>query len=408
MSGHHLPLKNHKRVTLTTVFLAIISMIAVVILAKRFMYGLGEVTNLNDGYPWGIWVVYDVVVGTGFACGGYALALIVYIANKGKYHPLVRPALLASLFGYTLGGISAFIDMGRYWNFYNMFLPSQMNLNSVMLEVGLCVTAYCIVLFIEFMPTFLEHYKMEKLKAKLDKVLFIFIAIGVLLPTMHQSSLGSLLIAMGFKVDALWQSAQLMPLFAIITAMTMGFSIVIFEASLVTVGFRRSSETHLLKGLGKMIQVMLAVFLLLRFGDLLFRGALPNVFNSGFLSLMFLIETALFVVPLMILSSPQRRNRGSSLMIAAVSMLFAGALYRFNAFLIGWTPNAGDSFIYFPSVEELMVSIGVIAMEILGYLIIVKWLPVLPADHGAASAESHETETASAELSSAKPQQEHA
>lgn len=381
--SEHQALTNRKLFTLPTFILAVISFIALVILAKRFMYGLGAVTNLNDGYPWGIWVVYDVVVGTGLACGGYALALIVYIANKGKYHPLVRPALLASLFGYTLGGISAFIDMGRYWNFYNMFLPSQMNLNSVMLEVGLCVTAYCIVLFLEFAPTLLERFKMYGLKEKLDKLLFVFIAIGVLLPTMHQSSLGSLLIAMGYKVDILWQSSYLMPLFAILTAMTMGFSIVIFEASMVTVGFKRHSETHLLKGLGKVIQTLLAVFLILRFGDLIMRDAFSSAFTGSFKANMFLIETILFIVPLVVLSSSKHKNKGSSLFIAAFSMLCAGALYRFNAFLIGWTPNATDSVIYFPSSQELLVSIGIIAMEILGYILLVKLLPVLPKEEHA-------------------------
>ena len=381
--SEHQALTNRKLFTLPTFILAVISFIALVILAKRFMYGLGAVTNLNDGYPWGIWVVYDVVVGTGLACGGYALALIVDIANKGKYHPLVRPALLASLFGYTLGGISAFIDMGRYWNFYNMFLPSQMNLNSVMLEVGLCVTAYCIVLFLEFAPTLLERFKMYGLKEKLDKLLFVFIAIGVLLPTMHQSSLGSLLIAMGYKVDILWQSSYLMPLFAILTAMTMGFSIVIFEASMVTVGFKRHSETHLLKGLGKVIQTLLAVFLILRFGDLIMRDAFSSAFTGSFKANMFLIETILFIVPLVILSSSKHKNKGSSLFVAAFSMLCAGALYRFNAFLIGWTPNATDTVVYFPSSQELLVSIGIIAMEILGYVLLVKLLPVLPKEEHA-------------------------
>jgi len=381
--SEHQALSNKKLFTLPTLILAVISFIAVVILAKRFIYGLGAVTNLNDGYPWGIWVVYDVVVGTGLACGGYAMALVVYIANKGKYHPLVRPALLASLFGYTLGGISAFIDMGRYWNFYNMFLPSQMNLNSVMLEVGLCVTAYCIVLFIEFAPVFFERFKMHGLREKLDKVLFIFIAIGVLLPTMHQSSLGSLLIAMGYKVDILWQSSYLMPLFAILTALAMGFSIVIFEASMVTVGFKRHSETHLLKGLGKVIQTLLAVFLILRFGDLIMRDALSSAFSGTFKANMFLLESLLFIVPLVILSSSKQRNKGSRLFIAGFSMLFAGALYRFNAFLIGWTPNATDTVVYFPSSQELLVSIGIIAMEILAYILFVKMLPVLPKEEHA-------------------------
>ena len=93
------------------------------LLIKRFIFGLGAVTNLSDGYPWGMWIVYDVLVGTALGCGGYVMAILVYILNKGKYHPLVRPAVLTSVFGYTLAGFSIFIDVGRYWQLYNVFLP---------------------------------------------------------------------------------------------------------------------------------------------------------------------------------------------------------------------------------------------------------------------------------------------
>ena len=55
----------------------VFALIAVFFLAKRFIYGIGAVTNMNDGYPWGIWIAYDVVVGTAFACGGYSMALLV-------------------------------------------------------------------------------------------------------------------------------------------------------------------------------------------------------------------------------------------------------------------------------------------------------------------------------------------
>ncbi|HEY5717552.1 MAG TPA: Ni/Fe-hydrogenase cytochrome b subunit [Motiliproteus sp.] len=380
MSHHH----EHQAIggrlfTLPYLFLCALALIAVVILIDRFANGLGAVTHLNDGYPWGIWVVYDIVVGTGFACGGYVLALTVYIANKGKYHPLVRPALLASLFGYSLGGLGAIIDMGRYFNFYQMFNPAQQNLNSVMLEVGLCVSAYSVVLFIEFLPVIFEKFRAEAWKKKLEKVLFIFIAIGVLLPTMHQSSLGSLLIAMGSKVDPLWQSAHLMPLLAILTAMMLGFSIVVFEGSMATVGLRQPSETHLHRGLIKVIRGLLVVYLLVRFADLIFRGALGGAFAGDLQGNMFLIETLLFVVPLVILSRAGWMRQGRFLLIAAVSLLLAGALYRFNAFLIGFDPGAG--YVYFPSAEELLVSIGMVAIEILGYLYFVKRFPVLPKAH---------------------------
>ena len=44
---------------------------------------------MNDGYPFGLWIAFDVVTGTALACGGYAVAILVYILNKGKYSPLV-------------------------------------------------------------------------------------------------------------------------------------------------------------------------------------------------------------------------------------------------------------------------------------------------------------------------------
>ena len=362
-------------ITLPFLFLGAVALVGLYFLAQRFIHGMGFVTNLNGGFAWGIWVVYDVVVGTALACGGYALAITVYVMNKGKYHPLIRPALLASLLGYALGGIGAFIDMGRWWQFYNIFLPGNMNFNSVMLEVGLCVTAYILVLFIEFAPTLLERFGAKGLVKSLNKVLFFFIALGVLLPTMHQSSLGSMLIAMGYKVNPLWQTLQLQPLLAIITALTMGFAVVVFEASFTSVGFRRPSETPLLAGLSKAIIGLLSAYLIIRFGEVIVRGKLGLIFNGDRASLMFLLESALFIFPLAVLLSPAKRAHGAYLLYAAVSMLFAGSLYRFNAFLITYNPGPGYS--YFPSVPEIMVTSGVVAVEIMAYLFVVKKFPVL-------------------------------
>ncbi|MCU7917299.1 MAG: Ni/Fe-hydrogenase cytochrome b subunit [Candidatus Thiodiazotropha sp. (ex Epidulcina cf. delphinae)] len=362
-------------ITLPFLLLAAVALIGLYFLAIRFTSGMGFVTNLNSGYAWGIWVVYDIVVGTALACGGYALAITVYVMNRGEYHPLIRPALLASLLGYALGGLGAFIDMGRWWQFYNIFLPWHMNFNSVMLEVGLCVAAYILVLFIEFSPAFLEKFGANRLLKSLNKVLFAIIALGVLLPTMHQSSLGSMLIAMGYKVHPLWQSLHIQPLLAVLTALIMGFAVVVFEASFTAVGFRRPSETPLLTGLGKGVVGLLSLYLIIRFVELLLRGKLGLIFAGDLGSWMFLLETALFIFPLLVLLSPDRRQRGPYLLYAAVSMLFAGTLYRFNAFLINYDPGPGYS--YFPSVSEIMVTAGVVAIEIMAYLFLVKKFPVL-------------------------------
>ena len=362
-------------ITLPFVFFATLALIAIVLLAERFSSGLGAVTNINNGYPWGIWVVMDIVIGTAFACGGYALALVVYVANKGRYHPLMRPAILASLLGYTLGGAAAFIDMGRYWNFYHMFMPSAVNLNSVMLEVGLCVFAYIVVLFIEFAPTLAEKFKMKGLEQILNKVLFVFIALGMLLPTMHQSSLGSLLIALGGKVDPLWQSLEMLPLLFLITAITMGFSIVVFEGSLSTLRFRLPSEVPLFERLAGIIVALLGAYLVIRFGELIINGKLGYAFSGGTRSLMFWIENFLFAIPIVVMVSRRNRRSPRLLFLAAVCMLLAASVYRINAFLVGFNAPAGYQ--YFPSVAEMLITAGMFSIEVLVFIYLVKRFPVM-------------------------------
>ena len=366
--------------TVPFVALGVVALTGLFFLGQRFVSGIGAVTNLNGGYGWGLWVVYDIVVGTALACGGYALAIPVYVLNRGEYHPLVRPAVTASLFGYALGAFSAFFDMGRYWKAYNVFWPPQWNGNSVMLEVALCVTSYVVILAIEFAPALLERLGWQGLRRTLERWLFVIIAIGILLPTMHQSSLGSLLIAMGHKVHPLWQSLELQPLLALLSALVMGFSVVIFESSLSAAGLNRPRETPLLARLGRFALGLLAAFLAMRIAELMVRGKLGYVVAGGLEASMFLLETALFVGPLVVLALPSLRRNGRMLLFSALSMLLAGALYRFNAFLIAFNPGPGFS--YFPSVPELMVTLGIIAIEVMAYLALVKLLPVLPrADH---------------------------
>ena len=351
--------------------------IAGILLIKRFLFGIGAVTNLSDGYPWGLWIVYDVLVGTALGCGGYAIALLVYIFNKGEYHPLVRTALMTSAFGYTLAGFSIFIDIGRYWQMYNVFLPWYINLNSIMFEVAACIGAYVFVLWIEFSPTFMEKFSSPDAKKKMNKIIFIFIAIGVLLPTMHQSSLGSLMIIAGEKLSPIWQTGWL-PLLFLISAIAMGYAIVIFESLFAAVALKRPlDETPLLGKLSGAMIPLLVLFLLLRFGDLAWRGQLGNIFDNGLLGFFFTLETILFFIPIFMLAPSKNRMQATTLFWSSGTMLLAGALYRFDTFLVAFNPGVG--YHYFPSVSEIMITIGIISVEIMAYLIFVKKLPVMPA-----------------------------
>ena len=131
--------------------------ICMLLIVKRLVFGLGSVSDLNGGFPWGVWIAFDLLIGTGFACGGWALAWAVYVFNRGQYHPLVRPALLASLFGYSLGGLSITIDVGRYWNLPYFYIPGHFNVNSVLFETAVCMTIYIGVMALEFAPALFER-----------------------------------------------------------------------------------------------------------------------------------------------------------------------------------------------------------------------------------------------------------
>jgi Ni/Fe-hydrogenase subunit HybB-like protein len=366
-------------ITPVTMVLAALVLIAFAFLAVRFVFGLGAVTNINPGYPWGIWVVVDVIIGTAFGCGGFAIAVLVYIFNRGRYHPLIRPALLSGLFGYTLGGLAVIFDLGRYWNFYNLLLPWRMHFDSVMFEVAICVMAYVVVLWIEFAPAFLERFGLTGIKRVLDRWMFLFAALGVLLPTMHQSSLGSMLLVMGYKLSPLWFTMWLPALF-VISALAMGYAVVMFEATVVSNAFALPSEHKMLSNISTVVGWITVGWLVLRWGDLAARDAIDLAFVASLPVLMFWIENALFAFAAIVFITPAGRASQRASLLAAVALLAAGSLYRLDAYLIGY--QAISNWVYFPSMPELMVSIGIVALEILLYLIFIKTLPVL---HGTAA-----------------------
>lgn len=359
--------------------LAMLSAIALYFVAQRFIYGLGAVTNINPGYPWGIWVVVDIVIGTAFGCGGFAMALLVYILNKGEYHPLVRPALLGGLFGYTLAGAAVIIDLGRYWQAYNLLLPWYAQPNSVMFEVALCVMAYITVLWIEFSPAFMERFGLDKWKSTIERFMWVFIALGVLLPTMHQSSLGSVLLVMGGKLSPLWFTAWL-PLLYVVSALAMGYAVVMFEAILVSKTFRLPSEHPLIARLSRIVGFIMLGWMVFRWADLVFRGNAGLALVGDLKSMMFWLENVLFSVAITLLLTEAGRASERATFIAATALLLGGSLYRLDSYLIGYTPVG--NWTYFPSVPELMVTIGIIALEILLYLVFIKTLPVLATGHG--------------------------
>jgi Ni/Fe-hydrogenase subunit HybB-like protein len=365
--------------------LAALFLLGAGLMVWRLFAGLGATTALSDAYPWGIWIAFDVVTGTALACGGYSMAILVYILNKGRYHPMVRPAILTSALGYTIAGISIAIDIGRPWIAWKVpvFVWSW-NLNSALLEVSLCIMTYTCVAWIELSPIFLERWSAgpegrlrklaEKANAILKRWMIWIIAFGLLLPTMHQSSLGTLMVLTGRKLHPLWQT-PLLPLLFLISCIAMGYAAVVLESTLASAFFGRPRETDMLAGLSRAMLPVLGAFFLLRIGDLALRGRLPLTLVPNRYALAFWLEIALAVAPFFLLLPAARRRDPGNIFRAAMTMLLAGGLYRFNAFLITYRP--GDDIHYFPSVPEFLISVGLVALEILGYIVIVKKFPIL-------------------------------
>jgi Ni/Fe-hydrogenase subunit HybB-like protein len=357
------------------VFLSLLVLIAVVLLVFRFIYGLGAATNLNNGYPWGLWATLDIHFTAAMGCGGYVLAVVIYVLNKGEYHTLIRPAIVGSTLAYTLANLSAFVDIGRWWNFYQIMLPWNINLNSVMFEIAICMGLYMIVLWIEFVPAVLQRAGKQELLKKFNKWLFIVISLGIVLPTMHQSGLGAVIVAAGTKISPLWQTPWVSFLF-LSSAIIMGFSVVIFEGAMTVMGFGRRLELHLYRRFAKILRWALGIYLMVRFADLIYRDALGAIAETPVRMTMFILENALFALPLVILLHPRWRGNARMLGACATSLLLAGAALRFNALIIGFNPPAG--YIYFPSLIEVLVSVGLLTVEVIGFMYIVKRFPILP------------------------------
>ncbi|MBP1619239.1 MAG: Polysulfide reductase NrfD [Acidobacteria bacterium] len=375
-------------------FLAGIFAVSVILMIWRFVAGLGAVTGLSDAYPWGIWIAFDVVIGTALGCGGYAMALLVYIFNRGQYHPLVRPAVLTSALGYTMAAIAINIDVGRTPYIYKIpFMPHWWNLNSVLLEVALCVMAYVAVLWFELAPALFETWRKgsssffrwlaDTFDPIIRKLMIPILAIGVLLPTMHQSSLGALMMLAGNKLHGLWQS-PLLPLLFLISCIGMGYAVVVFEAHLSSRAFRRPSEAPMLARLGVVTGWITVAYLAIRLGDLVVRGKLGLAFQPSFQALAFWVEIALFAGAAFLMLTPARRGRAMTQFNAAVMIILAGSLYRIDTYLTGYNP--GDNWSYFPALPEILITLGILALEIMAYLYIVKRYPILAGGSSTAPA----------------------
>jgi len=398
MTAHEVPVPmKSKFFTKGVKILTAIAGIGIAVYLFRLIVGLEAVTNLDDQYPWGIWIAIDVASGVALAAGGFTTAALVYIFGREKYHALVRPALLTALLGYTFVVIGLLADLGRYYNVWHPMLPSMWQGNSVLFEVGMCVMIYLSVLYIEFIPIAVERFKGKvKLPSFLDtfngiaewalnladktlgKFMFLFIIAGVVLSCLHQSSLGTLMVIAPTKMHPLWYT-PISPLLFLLSAIAVGFPMVIFESILASRSFKLKPEKDLLSAFAQIIPFTLGVYLVAKIVDLTLREAWPYLFEGSFAAFMFAIEmVGGVIIPLFIFASKKYRNSIGGLFTGAAMVILGVALNRINVFLVAYKPLYPDK-PYFPSIFEISLTIGLVATLILVYRAIVMIFPVISA-----------------------------
>jgi Ni/Fe-hydrogenase subunit HybB-like protein len=375
------------------IVLCIIAINGLAFLAARFLFGIGSVTNLNNQYPWGIWIGIDVAAGVALAAGGFTSAALGHIMYREHFHSIVRPALLTAMLGYTFVAIGVFVDIGRWYYIWHPLL--MWNGNSALFEVGICVMMYVTVLYIEFLPIVTERFigkvnlkgvlsfvnnPLEKLLRILDKglnkTIFVFIILGVVLSTLHQSSLGTLMVIAGQKMHPLWQTPVL-PLLFLLSAISVGFPMVIFESLTASKSLGLKQEMEVLTPLGYTIAPLLGIYLAFKIGDMFIRETFVYLTELNTASIMFTIEVVVgIIIPLRMFLSKKVLKTPSLLFTASSLVIFGVLLNRINNFVVAYTPPYSYGS-YFPSIGEISVTVGFVALLVLLYRIVVLNFPVI-------------------------------
>ena len=336
--------------------------------------GLGATTNLSDRFPWGLWIGFDVLCGVGLAAGAFTLTSAVHLLNLHRFEPIVRPTLLTGFLGYGFVIVALMFDLGQPWRIWHALV--FWNPHSVMFEVAWCVMLYTTVLALEFSPVVFEGLGLARPRRVVHALYTPLVIAGVILSTLHQSSLGSLYLIVPAKLHPLWYSS-LLPLFFFISAVGAGLGMVILESYLSGRAFGRELEMDILEPLGRVMVVVLGVFGLLRFLVLRRNGGLAELWRGDYEAWMFGIEVGLgIVLPTVLLAVPRVRRHPNGLVAAAFLAVLGFVMYRLNVSVTGMERAAGGR--YFPSWMEVVVSVGLVSMAFAVFSAAVKYLPIFP------------------------------
>lgn len=363
--------------------LTLVVILGLIPMVIRYIYGLGSVSNLSDGRPWGFWISFDLYCGVALAAGGFTLAGWVYLFNREKYHAVARPAVLTAFLGYTLVILALLVDLGQPWYIWHAMI--YWNIHSPLFEVAICVMTYTVVLALEFSPAVFEGLSKSNLPVvrrcnwhiplRVIRAIQIPLVIaGVVLSTLHQSSLGSMLLMMPETLHPLWYT-PILPIMFLTSAVAVGPAMVIFETTLSSKAFGHKLPLDILSGLGRAIPYILGLYLLLKLMDLTATGEIGLAFTAYPQNLLWWGEIIIGVIlPIILFSMPSVRQSRSGVFWSAVLVVLGLVLNRFNVSMLALAMRPG--FTYFPHWMEVAISAALIADALLVIWLAYRLLPI--------------------------------
>jgi Ni/Fe-hydrogenase subunit HybB-like protein len=348
---------------------------------------LGPFTGLNDAYAWGVWKTFNVMALTALGSGGMAIGIAAWVFNEHRLHSVMRTALVTSLLFYATGLLGLMTDVGRPWNFWNALVPWRWNTASALWEVSIAMPAYaCVFLTFELSPIFVERAwyvgkpstraLIDRWRPRMRAIYPWAVAGAYVVPMMHQSSLGALMLLAGDKVHPLWQT-QILPGLYLLQAGACGFGAVMLFVMGSCLVWRRPLDMKVLGRMGNIMSWIILVWSAVRVLDLALRGKLGHALHADAPALLFWTEMLLVLVPALLLRERSIRRTPRHAFVLALVATFGGVLYRFNPTTITYDP--GKTYSYFPTVPELVIMFGLVAMVVAAFSVACKRYAVLPA-----------------------------
>jgi len=372
-----------------------------VLLAIRFIYGLGSITNLSQDVPWGLWIGFDVVTGVAFAGGAYVVTFMVYILGQKKYHPIVRVTVLNGFLAYVFYAGALLLDLGRPWNVINPIIGNSFGVSSVLFLVAWHFLLYMIAEAIEFSPAVAEWLGWGRVRAVLKGMTIGAVIFGITLSILHQSGLGALYLMAKTKIHPLWWS-EFIPILFLVSSVFAGLSMVIFEGTLTHKIFHervgrvlRATHDDIVLGLARICGGTMFVYLFLQL--LIFVHEQRWAYMASGWGAWYMLELGGFVMVPAALFIIAFRDRNLGMTRVAAAMTLVGIiLNRLNVSVIAFRWDAAVR--YVPSWMEIVVTLAVISVELWVFRWVINRMPVLDFGNHTDHAEARERRAAVAAL----------